>query len=112
VVEQVGGPGSGGDDATTIERSGIRATARGLQAGFQADLFGEVRSVAALGGVDFRADYNMAVEVIRATWAWVVLLGLLVAYSIISGLDRRRGDLDSSTRGSAPRMDGPDTGFG
>jgi hypothetical protein len=48
-----------------------------------------------LGGVDFQADYNMAVEVIRASWAWMVLLGLLVAYSIISGLDRRRGDLHS-----------------
>lgn len=112
VVERIGGPGSGGDDATTIDRSGIRATARGLQASFQGDLFGEVRSVAALGGVDFQADYNMAVEVIRASWAWMVLLGLLVAYSIISGLDRRRGDLDSSTRGSVPRMDGPDAGFG
>lgn len=95
VVEQVGGPGSSGDDATTFDRSGIRATARGLQASFQGELFGEVRSVASLGGVDFQADYNMAVEVIRASWAWMVLLGLLVAYSIISGLDRRRGDLDS-----------------
>ncbi|HVR78965.1 MAG TPA: hypothetical protein VMS99_11320 [Acidimicrobiia bacterium] len=95
VVEQVGGPGSGGDDATTFDRGGIRATARGLQASFHGELFGEVRRVASLGGVDFQADYNMAVEVIRASWAWMVLLGLLVAYSIISGLDRRRGDLDS-----------------
>jgi hypothetical protein len=97
VVEGAGGPGSGGDDATTLDRSGIRATARGLQASFEGDLFGEGRAVASLGGVDFQADYNMAVEVIRNSWAWMVLLGLLVAYSIISGLDRRRGDLDSST---------------
>jgi len=97
VVEEAGGPGSGGDDATTLDRSGIRATARGLQASFEGDLFGEGRAVASLGGVDFQADYNMAVEVIRNSWAWMVLLGLLVAYSIISGLDRRRGDLDSST---------------
>jgi hypothetical protein len=95
VVEEVGGPGSGGDDVTALDRSGIRATARGLQASFEGDLFGEVRTVASLGGVDFQADYNMAVEVIRNSWAWMVLLGLLVAYSIISGLDRRRGDLDS-----------------
>jgi hypothetical protein len=95
VVETVGGPGSGGDDATTLDRGGIRAAARGLQANFQGDLFGEVRTVASLSGVDFQADYNMAVEVIRASWAWMVLLGLLVAYSIISGLDRRRGDLHS-----------------
>jgi hypothetical protein len=95
VVETVGGPGSGGDDPTTLDRGGIRATARGLQATFQGDLFGEIRTVASFGGVDVQADYNMAVEVIRASWAWMVLLGLLVAYSIISGLDRRRGDLHS-----------------
>jgi hypothetical protein len=32
----------------------------------------------------------MAVEVIESSWAWIVLLGLVIAYSIISGLDRRR----------------------
>ena len=36
----------------------------------------------------------MAVEVIEASWAWIVLLGLVIAYSIISGLDRRRPVLD------------------
>ncbi len=88
------GPGSGGD-GTTPDGSGIRAAARGLQASFQGDLYGEVRTVSSLAGVDFDADYNMAVEVIEATWAWMVLLGLVVAYSIIRGIDRRRGRLDS-----------------
>jgi hypothetical protein len=70
--------------------SGIRAAARGLQANFQGDLYGDVRAVSALNGIDFQADFNMAVEVIEASWAWIVLLGLVIAYSIVSGLDRRR----------------------
>ena len=97
-----GGPGQdgsddegagGGDESTEVFApggSGIRAAARGLQANFQGDLYGEVRSVSALNGVDFRADFSMAVEVIESSWAWIVLLGLVIAYSIISGLDRRR----------------------
>ncbi len=88
------GPGSGGD-GTPPEGSGIRAAARGLQANFQGDLFGEVRTVSALNGVDLQADYNMAVEVIRSSWAWMVLLGLLIAWAIVTGLDRRRGRNDA-----------------
>jgi hypothetical protein len=53
-----------------------------------------VRTVSSLGGVDLQADYNMAVEVIKATWAWMVVLGLLIAWAIVSGLDRRREDLE------------------
>jgi hypothetical protein len=74
--------------------SGIRAAARGLQANFQGDLFGEVRTVSALNGVDLQADYKMAVEVIRSSWAWMALLGLVIAWAIITGLDRRRDQLD------------------
>jgi hypothetical protein len=94
------GPGDGGtdDDAATNAfapgGSGIRAAARGLQANFQGDLYGDVRSVSALNGIDFQADFNMAVEVIEASWAWIVLLGLVIAYSIVSGLDRRRAVAD------------------
>ena len=95
-----GGPddeGTGGDgsiQAFAPGGSGIRAAARGLQANFQGDIYGEVRSVSALNGIDFQADFNLAVEVIEASWAWIVLLGLVIAYSIISGLDRRRPALD------------------
>ena len=90
------GPGDGGSDGDGATEafapggSGIRAAARGLQANFQGDLYGDVRSVSALSGIDFQADFNMAVEVIEASWAWIVLLGLIIAYSIVSGLDRRR----------------------
>jgi hypothetical protein len=91
------GPGSGGD--TTPSGNGIRAAARGIQADFQGDLYGEARTVSSLSGVDFRADYNMAVEVIEASWGWMVLLGLVVAYSIISGLDRRREEYEPPAPG-------------
>jgi hypothetical protein len=91
------GPGSGGD--TTPSGSGIRAAARGIQADFQGDLYGEARTVSSLSGVDFRAEYNMAVEVIEASWGWMVLLGLVVAYSIISGLDRRRQEYEPPAPG-------------
>jgi hypothetical protein len=91
------GPGSGGE--TTPSGNGIRAAARGIQADFRGDLYGEARTVSSLSGVDFRADYNMAVEVIEASWGWMVLLGLVVAYSIISGLDRRREEYEPPVPG-------------
>lgn len=88
-----GGSGGGGSGIGP-EGSGIRAAARGLQASFQGDLYGEVRTVTALGTVDLQADYNMAVEVIKASWAWMVLLGLVIAWAVVSGLDRRRSLTD------------------
>jgi hypothetical protein len=53
-----------------------------------------VRKVSSLNGVDLQADYRIAVEVIRSSWAWMVLLGLLIAWAIVSGLDGRRNRLD------------------
>ncbi len=88
--DEQGTDGDGATNAFAPGGSGIRAAARGLQANFQGDLYGDVRSVSALNGIDFQADFNMAVEVIEASWAWIVLLGLVIAYSIVSGLDRRR----------------------
>jgi hypothetical protein len=86
-----GGPGdagSGGDGPS--DGGGLRLAARGLQANFQGDIYGEVRGVSYLNGVDFQAEYNMAVEIIRASWGWIAVLALVVAYAILSGLDRRR----------------------
>ena len=82
----------------TPDGSGLRAAARGLQANFDGDLYGEVRAVSSLTAVDVRAEYSMAVEVIRASWGWIVLLALLVGYSIISGLDRSRNPIDAERR--------------
>lgn len=70
---------------------GIRQAARGVQADFDGALFGEVRTVdPAFTGVDVGVDFSMAVEVIESSWAWLVLLGLLIAWSAVSGLDRRQ----------------------
>jgi hypothetical protein len=87
--------GEGSAEAFAAGGSGIRAAARGLQANFQGDLYGEVRSVSALNATDFQADFSLAVEVIEASWVWIALLGLVIAYSIISGLDRRSALPDS-----------------
>jgi hypothetical protein len=35
----------------------------------------------------------MAVEIIEAGWAWTVLLALVIAWSIVSGMDRRKTQL-------------------
>ncbi len=85
-------PGDEGGSGATPDGSGIRAAARGLQANFQGDLFGEARTVSSLGGVDLQAEYTIAAEVIRSSWAWMVLLGLVIAWAMVSGLDRRRPD--------------------
>jgi hypothetical protein len=79
---------------TSSGGSGIKAAARGVQANFQGDLFGDARTVSSLGGVDLQADYTIAAEVIRSSWAWMVLLGLVMAWAIVSRLDRNRPDLD------------------
>jgi len=81
-------PGSDGP-----EGSGIRQTARGLQANFDGGLFGEVSAISPITGVDFQARFSMAVEIIEASWAWMVLLALVIAWSVVSGMDRRRTQL-------------------
>ncbi|MEX1134013.1 MAG: hypothetical protein WED83_04125 [Acidimicrobiia bacterium] len=78
-------PGSDGSP----EGSGIRQTARGLQANFDPSLFGELTPISPITGVDFQARFSMAVEIIEASWAWMVLLALVIAWSIVSGMERR-----------------------
>jgi len=82
-------PGSDGSP----EGSGIRQTASGLQANFDGGLYGEMTSISPLTGVDFQARFSMAVEIIEASWAWIVLLSLVIAWSIVSGMDRRKSQL-------------------
>jgi hypothetical protein len=50
-------------------------------------------SISPLTGVDFQARFSMAVEIIEASWAWIVLLSLVIAWSIVSGMDRRKSQL-------------------
>jgi len=73
--------------------SGLRDTDRGLQANYSQDLFGAMdMGQTEVVGVEFDADYSMAVEVFSATWIWMVALLLIIATAIVSGLDRRRPD--------------------
>jgi hypothetical protein len=82
-------PGPGGPP----EGSGLRQTARGLQADFDGGLFGQVNAISPITGVDFQARFSMAVEVIKASWVWFVLLALVISWSIVSGMERRRTQL-------------------
>jgi hypothetical protein len=94
-----GGAGGGSDDTEppgsdgSPEGSGIRQTARGLQADFDAGLYGDVSAISPITGVDYQARFSMAVEIIEASWAWIVLLALVIAWSIVSGMDRRKSQL-------------------
>jgi len=89
--------GGGDDDLPPTsggpEGSGIRQTARGLQADFDGGLFGEVTAISPITGVDFQARFSMAVEIIEASWVWIVLLALVVSWSIVTGMERRRNQL-------------------
>ena len=82
-------PGSGGPP----DGSGIRQAARGLQADFDGGLFGEVNAISPITGVDFQARFSMAVEIIEASWVWMVLLALVISWAIVSGMERRRTQL-------------------
>lgn len=72
--------------------SGLRQTAQGVQANFEGNLFGDVAVVPDVQSVDVKADFSMAAEIIEASWAWMALLGLLIAWALVSGIDRRRRD--------------------
>lgn len=81
-----GGSGSGGTPAI----GGIRQATRGLQASFEDGLFKTEDRANGLGAVDFDARFGLGAEVIRATWAWMILLATVIAWAIVSGMDRRR----------------------
>ena len=73
------------------EGSGIREAETGIQADFDDDLFGEIEGGSiSINTVDHQVDYRMAGELIKSSWVWLVVLALVVAWSIVSGLDRRR----------------------
>jgi hypothetical protein len=73
------------------EGSGIRETPTGIQADFDSALFGDVEGgTISISSVDHQVDFRMAFELIKSSWVWLVVLALVVAWSIVSGLDRRR----------------------
>ncbi len=78
---------SGGPPAA----SGLRAAARGLQANFDGKIFGKVKSTSPdLTETDFHVSFAMATEVIQSSWAWMILLGLTIAWAIVTGVERRK----------------------
>jgi hypothetical protein len=85
--EQPPGPGGPPDG------SGIRPATRGLQADFDGSLFGQATAISPITGVDFQARFSLAVEMIEASWVWIVLLALVISWSIVSGMERRRNQL-------------------
>jgi hypothetical protein len=84
-----------GDSGTPPEGSGIRQSARGIQASFDGQLFGDMPPDGGISGVDHQAAYRMAAEVIEASWAWLVILALVLAWSIVSGLEKRRSSTEA-----------------
>ena len=88
-----GPPGPGGPQPPLSGVGGIRQAGRGLQANFDSGLFGQVGDVSPITGVDFQARFSMAAELIESTWVWMVLLATVIAWSIVSGMERRRSQL-------------------
>ena len=73
--------------------SGIREADTGMQADYDGDLFGtmEMEKPSVLG-IELSADYLIAVEVIEASWMWMLGLGLIIAWAIVSNVERKRPD--------------------
>lgn len=71
--------------------SGIREADTGMQADYESDLFGKVEmEKPSVMGVELSADYLIAVEVIEASWMWMLGLGLVIAWAIVSNVERKR----------------------
>lgn len=69
--------------------SGIRDTPKGLQVAFESGLFGAVGAVGTyFVSAGHVADFRIVAETIGASWIWLVLLGVLIAWAIVSGLDQ------------------------
>lgn len=74
------GSGGGGDGA------GLRQTSIGVGGDVPRGLFGPTPEVL---GFDVTAGYANAVELIEASWVWVLGLALMIAAALIKGIDRR-----------------------
>ena len=88
-----GPSGPGGREQPPTGGGGIRQAGRGLQANFDSGLFGDVGDMSPITGVDLQARFSLAAEVIESTWVWMVLLAIVIAWSIVSGMERRRSQL-------------------
>ena len=89
-----------GDNATGVipndgppPGTGIREAETGIQADYDRSLFGTMdMEKPSVLGIELSADYLMAVEVIEASWTWMLGLGLIIAWAIVSNVERKRPD--------------------
>ncbi len=70
---------------------GIVRFRSGVQADYEANLFGDMEMEEPhVLGIDVMANYSLAVEVVEASWVWMLSLGLLITLAILTNVDRRR----------------------
>lgn len=77
--------------------TGIREAETGMQADYKTSLFGKMEMEMEMEkhsvlGIELSADYLIAVEVIEASWTWMLGLGLIIAWAIVSNVERKRPD--------------------
>ena len=75
---------SGGDGAGL--QSGLRQTSIGVESDVPRGIFGSMPEVLSF---EVAAGYANAVELIEASWVWVLGLALMIAAVLIKGIDRR-----------------------
>ncbi|MGH8945053.1 MAG: hypothetical protein ACRDVL_02765 [Acidimicrobiia bacterium] len=83
-----GGPGGGDGGGSGTTASGLRPTQVGVGSDFETGLFGSMPEVLAF---EIDPGYANAVELIEASWYWVLALALLIAATLIKGIDHRIG---------------------
>ncbi len=75
----------------TSTAPGLREASIGIQAAFDGGRFGSLEGADfEVMGIDIAPNYTMAVEVIESSWVYLLVLIMLIAAAIVSGLDRRR----------------------
>lgn len=73
--------------------TGLREADMGIQADYDATIFGNMEmDEPQVLGFEVAAEYRLAAEAIEASWMWMLSLGVIVAWAIVSNMDRRRFD--------------------
>ena len=70
--------------------SGIRDSIRGLQADYDRSLFGADMMEPEVLAFEVSSDYLIATEAIESSWMWMAGLGAIIAWAVVSNMDRRR----------------------
>lgn len=85
------------DDGLTVipqvelpDDPGLRRASIGLQVGYQDGRLGEIAEAPDLLGVAIEPSYALAAEVFESSWVYLLVLLLVIATAIVSGIDRRR----------------------